>query len=54
MQSPGYTMMHIDTVIDAVDQVVDQTDYSIKVYASVNEFQEEFRPGMYVRARFAD
>ena len=50
----GIDDKEFEAVIDAVDQVVDQTDYSIKVYASVNEFQEEFRPGMYVRARFAD
>ena len=35
----------------AVDQSVDTTDYSIKVYARVKEAMPDFRPGMYVRAR---
>lgn len=35
----------------AVDQSVDATDYSIKVYARVKEAIPDFRPGMYVRAR---
>lgn len=41
-------------VITTADQVVDQNDYSIKVYADINEILDEFRPGMYVRARIID
>lgn len=35
----------------AIDQSVDATDYSIKVYAHVLSNCPDFRPGMYVRAR---
>lgn len=35
----------------AIDQSVDATDYSIKVYARVLSNCPDFRPGMYVRAR---
>lgn len=35
----------------SIDQSVDPTDYSIKVYARVLHPQPDFRPGMYVRAR---
>lgn len=38
-------------VVTSVDQVVDPADYSIKVYAKVGDRHEEFRPGMYVRAK---
>lgn len=43
-----------EAIIDAVDQVVNPNDYSIKVYATIKDYQDEFRPGMYVRARLAD
>lgn len=38
------------TVI-AIDQTVDKSDYSIKVYARVKDADAAFRPGMYVRAK---
>lgn len=38
------------TVI-AIDQAVDKTDYSIKVYAQIKGADASFRPGMYVRAK---
>ena len=38
------------TVI-SIDQSVDKSDYSIKVYARVNQTHPSFRPGMYVRAK---
>lgn len=37
--------------IVSIDQSVDPTDYSIKVYARVQSSCPDFRPGMYVRAR---
>lgn len=37
--------------ISSVDQAVDKTDYSIKVYARVKDSNPTFRPGMYVRAK---
>ncbi|MGM9747268.1 MAG: efflux RND transporter periplasmic adaptor subunit [Candidatus Cryptobacteroides sp.] len=41
-------------VITAADQVVDQNDYSIKIYADIKDSFDGFRPGMYVRARIID
>lgn len=38
------------TVI-SIDQAVNRSDYSIKVYARLNEYNADFRPGMYVRAK---
>ena len=40
--------------IVAIDQSIDSRDYSIKVYAQVKNEREEFRPGMYVRAKLVE
>lgn len=37
--------------IVSIDQSVDAEDYSVKVYARVDSPNDEFRPGMYVRAK---
>lgn len=41
-------------VITSVGQVVNPSDYSIKVYVKVLESNPEFRPGMYIRARIEE
>lgn len=38
----------------SIDQSIDSKDYSVKVYAQVKTVQNEFRPGMYVRAKLLD
>ncbi|MGM9700645.1 MAG: efflux RND transporter periplasmic adaptor subunit [Prevotella sp.] len=38
-------------VIVSIDQSVDKSDYSVKVYARVEGGHPTFRPGMYVRGR---
>ncbi|MCI5813652.1 MAG: efflux RND transporter periplasmic adaptor subunit [Bacteroidales bacterium] len=38
-------------VIVSIDQSVDKSDYSVKVYARVEGGHPTFRPGMYVRAK---
>ena len=37
--------------IISIDQSVDKSDYSVKVYAKVRSTNADFRPGMYVRAK---
>ena len=37
--------------IISIDQSVDAKDYSIKVYAKVTSSNNDFRPGMYIRAK---
>lgn len=37
--------------IVSIDQSVDAEDYSVKVYARVDAPNDDFRPGMYVRAK---
>ena len=40
-----------EAVLVSIDQMVDNANRSIKVYARVAHPQKDFRPGMYVSAR---
>ena len=42
-----------EAVLVSIDQMVDSTNRSIKVYARVLHPLKDFRPGMYVSARKA-
>ena len=37
--------------LQAIDQMVDNVNRSIKLYLRIEEFVEDFRPGMYVSAQ---
>lgn len=50
----GMGNTNFEAEIVAIDQSIDSKDYSIKVYAQVKSEREEFRPGMYVRAKLVE
>ena len=50
----GMGNTNFEAEIVAIDQSIDSKDYSIKVYAQVKNEREEFRPGMYVRAKLVE
>ena len=50
----GMGSYDFEAEIVAIDQSIDSRDYSIKVYAQVKNEREEFRPGMYVRAKLVE
>lgn len=47
----GMGKENFNATVVAIEQSVDKTDYSIKVYARVTTPNPQFRPGMYVRSK---
>lgn len=47
----GLSQSTFEATIITIDQSIDETDYSVKVYAQIKGEHKDFRPGMYVRAK---
>ncbi len=50
----GMGKKSFEAEVMSIDQSIDDKDYSVKVYAQVKTQHNEFRPGMYVRAKLLD
>ncbi len=50
----GMGTQSFEAKVVSIDQSIDEKDYSVKVYAQVLTAHNDFRPGMYVRAKLLD